>query len=133
MPGMRGWRPAADARRQRRRRRLIARVDRRTVRFFVLVLAAIFALAVGAALLGSRGPASVRPADAPTVDGIVVGVDSAGLGNVSGFSLRTDDGRTLKFGLSALGDAVRAARVLFGASRVAGAGCDAGLDCGSRG
>ena len=82
-------------------------MDRRTVRFFLLVLAAIVALAVGAAVLGGRSPASVRPTDAPTVDGIVVGVDSAGLGNVSGFSLRTDEGRTLKFGLSALRDAVQ--------------------------
>jgi hypothetical protein len=82
-------------------------VDRRTVRFFLFVLAAIVALAVGAGVLGRRGPMPVRPSDAPTVDGIVVAVDSAGLGNVSGFSLRTDDGRTLKFGLSALGDAVQ--------------------------
>jgi hypothetical protein len=82
-------------------------VDPRTVRFFLFVLAAIVALAVGAAALGGRGQAPVRPTDAPTVDGIVVGVDSAGLGNVSGFSLRTDDGRTLKFGLAALGDAVK--------------------------
>jgi hypothetical protein len=82
-------------------------VDRRTVRFFLLVLAAVVALAVGAAVVGGRGSASVRPTDAPTVDGIVVGVESAGLANVSGFSLRTDDGRTLRFGLSSLGDAVQ--------------------------
>ena len=82
-------------------------MDRRTVRFFLLVLVLLAALAVGAAVLGGRSPAPTRPTDAPTVDGIVVGVDSAGLGNVSSFSLRTDDGRTLKFGLSALGDAVR--------------------------
>ena len=82
-------------------------MDRRTARFFLLVLVLLAALAVGAAVLGGRGSAPVRPTDAPTVEGIVVGVDSAGLGNVSGFSLRTDDGRTLKFGLSALGDAVQ--------------------------
>ncbi|MDQ6793652.1 MAG: hypothetical protein M3067_02290 [Chloroflexota bacterium] len=82
-------------------------MDRRTVRFFLLVLAAIVTLAVGAAVLGGRSPASVRPIDVPTVDGIVVGVESAGLGNVSGFSIRTDDGRTLRFGLSTLADAVQ--------------------------
>lgn len=79
-------------------------MDRRTRRFFALVLAALVALAIGAAL-ASRGSAPRRP-DAATVDGVVVGVDSTGLANVSAFRLRTDDGRTLQFGLASLGDAV---------------------------
>jgi len=82
-------------------------VDRRTLRFFVQLLLLVVALGLGAAVLGGRAGTPVRPADAPTVDGIVVGVDSAGLGNVSAFSLRTDDGRTLRFGLSSLLDAVQ--------------------------
>jgi hypothetical protein len=80
-------------------------VDRRTSRFFALVLAAVVALGIGAAVL-TRSSAPARP-DAPTVDGVVVGVDSAGLANVSAFRLRTDDGRTLQFELAALRDAVQ--------------------------
>jgi hypothetical protein len=40
------------------------------------------------------------------VDGVVVGVDSSGLANVTAFRLRTDDGRTLQFGLRSLRDPV---------------------------
>jgi hypothetical protein len=80
-------------------------VDRRTARFFALVLAALVALGIGAAVLGG-GSAPARP-EGPTVDGVVVGVDSAGLANVSSFRLRTDDGRTLSFALEALRDAVK--------------------------
>jgi hypothetical protein len=80
-------------------------VDRRTARFFAVVLGAVVALGIGAAVL-TRASAPARP-DAPTVDGVVVGVDSAGLANVSAFRLRTDDGRTLQFDLAALRDAVQ--------------------------
>jgi hypothetical protein len=80
-------------------------VDRRTARFFALVLLAIVALGIGAAVLGGASTPG-RP-DGPTVDGVVVGVDSAGLANVSSFRLRTDDGRTLLFALEALRDAVQ--------------------------
>jgi hypothetical protein len=79
-------------------------MDRRTARFFALLLVAVVALGIGAAFL-NRGSAPSRPAG-PTVDGVVVGVDSAGLANVSAFRLRTDDGQTLQFDLTALGDAV---------------------------
>ena len=80
-------------------------MDRRTWRFFVLILVTIAALGLGAALV-SRASAPARPTG-PTVDGVVVGVDSAGLANVSSFRLRTDDGRTLQFALASLGDAVQ--------------------------
>ena len=63
--------------------------------------------AIAVAASGTKGRATAtRPDTAPTVDGIVVAVDSAGLGSVSGFRLRSDDGRTLQFDLSSLGDGV---------------------------
>jgi len=65
-----------------------------------VILLTVIGLAGGAAIVSQRAP-SARPDGAPTVDGIVVGVDSAGLGNVKGFRLRTADGRTLTFDLSA--------------------------------
>ena len=74
--------------------------------FFALVLGAVVALGIGAAV-SSRTPSPPSPPNAPTVDGVVVGVDSAGLANVSAFRLRTDDGRTLQFGLASLGDAIQ--------------------------
>jgi hypothetical protein len=80
-------------------------VDRRTSRFFVLVLVAIAVLGIAAAVVGGSS-APARP-NAPTVDGVVVGVDSAGLANVSSFRVRTDDGRTLQFSLATLGNAVQ--------------------------
>jgi hypothetical protein len=80
-------------------------VDRRTLGFFALVL--VLLAGVGVAASGTtRRVAATRPDTAPTVDGIVVGVDSAGLGNVSAFRLRTDDGRTLQFSLATLEDGV---------------------------
>ena len=75
-------------------------MDRRTRLVFGLILLAVFVLAAGAAFL-SRGSGATRPDGSPTVDGIVVGVDSQGLGAVKGFRLRTADGRTLAFDLSA--------------------------------
>ena len=78
-------------------------MDRRTGLVFALILALVAGLVAAAAILG-RGPASGRPDNLPTVDGIVVSVDSAGLGNVRGFRLRTADGRTLSFGLADLRD-----------------------------
>jgi hypothetical protein len=75
-------------------------VDRRTRLVFGLILVAVLVLGVGAAIL-SRQPSTGRPDGAPTVDGIVIGVDSAGLGDVKGFRLRTTDGRMLTFDLSA--------------------------------
>ena len=80
-------------------------MDRRTLGFFALVLVLLAGIAVAASGTTAR-PAATRPDSSPTVDGIVVGVDSAGLGSVSGFRLRTDDGRTLQFSIATLEDAV---------------------------
>jgi hypothetical protein len=81
-------------------------VDRRTARFFALVLGAVVALGIGAAVLNRTSPAPSRP-NAPTVDGVVIGVDSSSLANVTSFRLRTDDGRTLEFGLASLQNGVQ--------------------------
>jgi hypothetical protein len=75
-------------------------VDRRTRLVFALILVAVIVLGGGAAIL-SQASSGGRPDGSPTVDGIVVGVDSQGLGNVKGFRLRTADGRILAFDLSA--------------------------------
>lgn len=77
-------------------------MDRRTGAFFVAVLALVVLLGVGASAIGGRPSSSARPDGSPTVDGIVVGVDSTGLTSVTGFRLRTDDGRILQFGLASL-------------------------------
>lgn len=83
-------------------------MDRRTLAFFGVILAAIVAIGLVGAILASRpqnGP--TRPDGAPTIEGIVVGVDSAGLGNVRSFRLRPTDGRTLTFELSGLRNAAQ--------------------------
>ncbi len=79
-------------------------MDRRTLGFLVGVLAVLGLLGIAATVIGGRpsGSAAGRPDGSPTVDGIVVGVDSTGLTSVTGFRLRTDDGRTLQFGLASL-------------------------------
>ena len=76
----------------------------RTLRLVVLAVAVIALIVIGVAVVSGIG-GSTRP-DGPTVDGIVIGVDSTGLANVSAFRLRTDDGRTLQFGLRSLRDPV---------------------------
>jgi hypothetical protein len=75
-------------------------MDRRTRLAFGLILVGVVVLGGGAALLSQRSSTG-RPDGSPTVDGIVVAVDSQGLGDVKGFRLRTADGRTLSFDLSA--------------------------------
>ena len=75
-------------------------MDRRTRLVFGFILIAVLVGGAGAALLSQRST-NARPDGSPTVDGIVLAVDSAGLGNVKGFRLRTADGRVLEFDLSA--------------------------------
>jgi hypothetical protein len=81
-------------------------VDRRTRNLFALALVVIVVLTGGAALLlggGAAAPAiPTPPADASTVDGVVVGVDAQTLTDVRSFELRTSDGRILTFGLAQL-------------------------------
>ena len=49
-------------------------------------------------------PSPPAPATSPVV-GVVIAVDSSGLGRVSGFSLRVADGRTIELRLGALENA----------------------------
>lgn len=57
----------------------------------------VAALALGAVVYALAG----RPAEQSEV-GVVVAVDSRGLADVRGFSIRTDDARTLTFRIDAL-------------------------------
>jgi hypothetical protein len=79
-------------------------VDRTTRNIFLASIAGLIVVTIGAVLLlgGTSGP----PPGTTMVQGVVVGVDSAGLTKVRGFTLRTDDGRTLQFDLAALENAV---------------------------
>jgi hypothetical protein len=79
-------------------------VDWRTRNLFVAALVAIIVLGVGAAiLLGASGSAgTTEPSDTQSIVGVIVGVDSAGLDKVSGFTLRTGAGESLTFDLRAL-------------------------------
>ena len=74
-------------------------MDRRTRVLFLVVLAALIALTGTAAIL--LGGTSVRepngPPGAQSMVGVVVGVDSAGLAHVRGFTLRTDAGESVAF------------------------------------
>ena len=75
-------------------------MDRRTRNLFALALVALIAVTGGAAILFGVGGLGGDRADQSVV-GVIVGVDSEGLDRVRGFSLRTEDARTLVF---AIGD-----------------------------
>ena len=94
---MPGPRPAPDP-----------RVDSRTRNLFALVLVVVIAITGGAALVLSDtsliDPES--PADTTRVEGVVVAVDSSGLAEVRGFTLRRPGGETLEFRLGELENAV---------------------------
>jgi hypothetical protein len=80
-------------------------MDRGTRRLFTLVLIALIAATGGAAFLLSGSGSDLTGGPSPTaraVDGVVVGVHSAGLDRVRGFSLRTADGATLEFAIGTL-------------------------------
>jgi hypothetical protein len=79
-------------------------VDGRTRNLFVVALVAVVILGLGSAtLLGAGGPgATAEPSDLQSVEGVIVGVESAGLDKVSGFALRTGAGESLSFDLRAL-------------------------------
>ena len=81
-------------------------MDRATRRIFAAILGVLVVGGLGLVMLGGGDPPS-GPPDAPTQDGVVIQVDSAGLAAVSGFTLRTDDGRTLSFGLRDLRNGTR--------------------------
>ena len=73
-----------------------------------MVLVVVIAVTGGAALLLSD--TSLLDPDGPAppalVEGVIVGVDSAGLGDVRGFTLRQAGGQTLEFRLGELENAV---------------------------
>jgi hypothetical protein len=67
----------------------------------VLALVLLLAASAGAALL-LNGSATLRSATAPSVDGVIVRVDSEGLDRVRGFTLRTGTGATEAFTIGTL-------------------------------
>lgn len=76
-------------------------MDRQTRNLFALALVLVIAVTGGAAiLLGGSGGGSTS--EASTLDGVIVGVDAAGLDQVRGFSLRTTDGTIVEFTLGPL-------------------------------
>ena len=80
-------------------------MDRRTRNLFALTLVIVIALTGGLAILlggGSTILAPTPPADAATIDGVVIAVDAKSLTDVRSFALRTTDGRVLTFGLTDL-------------------------------
>jgi hypothetical protein len=64
-------------------------------------MAVVLALAVAACATGPTSPPAASVPSSPVV-GIVIDVDSAGLGDVRGFTLRADDGTTLGFTIGRL-------------------------------
>jgi hypothetical protein len=79
-------------------------MDRRTRNLFALALVLVVAVTGGAAILlsGSGAGATGGSADAPSLVGVIVGVESEGLDKVLGFTIRTQDGATVLFTIGAL-------------------------------
>ena len=78
-------------------------MDRRTRNLFALVFGAVIVVTAAAALLlGGNKTDPGPPADARTAVGVIVGVDSAGLDKVNGFTLRTTEQGSLAFKIGVL-------------------------------
>lgn len=79
-------------------------MDRRTGNIFVLLFAAVVAITGGAAILLSETttPNPDAPPATTSVTGVIVAVDSQGLGDVRAFTLRTAGGELIDFELRAL-------------------------------
>ena len=79
-------------------------MDRRTRNLFALVLIVVVAITGGAALLLSDTSRTEPdgPPGTTAVDGVIVAVDSAGLSDVRGFTLRRPGGEILVFRLGEL-------------------------------
>ena len=73
-----------------------------------LVVVGLFGVGIWQALRSGAGvpPASAAPYPPSPVEGVVVAVDSSGLGRVSGFMIRVPGGATLAFELGALENAM---------------------------
>ena len=69
---------------------------------FVVLLAAAGALILGAQAQRGSGPSSDPPTDAQQAVGVIVAVDSAGLTNVRGFTLRVNGDTEMPFVLDQL-------------------------------
>jgi hypothetical protein len=76
-------------------------VDRSTRNLFAAILVVILVIGGGAALV-LGGTSMVQPDGRPTLTGVVVGVDAAGLTDVRGFTIRGDDGRIVEFTMGPL-------------------------------
>ena len=82
-------------------------MDRRTRNLFALVLVVVIAITGGAALLLSD-TTMFDPdgtSDVAAVEGVIVAVESAGLADVRGFTLREVGGETVTFRLGELENA----------------------------
>jgi hypothetical protein len=80
-------------------------VDRRTRNIFALLLVVVVVVTGGAALLLSDTSIPNDPDGSPQttfVEGVVVAVDGAALGDVRGFTLRRVGGETIEFLLGEL-------------------------------
>lgn len=79
-------------------------MDRRTRNLFLAVLGAIIILAGGVALFSGNVNQDHQPVgpDAQSVTGVIVAIDSSGLADVRGFTLRLDGGSTMDFLLDRL-------------------------------
>ena len=85
-------------------------MDHRTRNLFAVALVIVIVLTGGAALLlgdddgtGPTGSPGVRPTDAPSMVGVIVGVDAQDLADVRAFTLRRgDDSELVEFDLSEL-------------------------------
>lgn len=82
-------------------------MDTRTRRLFAILFVAIVVITGSAAILFSETGLidPDRPADTVEMTGVVVGVDSRGLSDVRGFTLRRPGGELVEFGLRALQNA----------------------------
>lgn len=83
-------------------------MDQRTRNLFVVALVVVIAIAGGAAfILGTGTPRpSSAPAGTTSAVGVIIAVDSSGLTDVHGFTLRSNDGQVMVFSLMALENGV---------------------------
>ena len=82
-------------------------MDRGTRNLLAVLLVAVIAVTGGAALiLGGAGGAGSGASPRAYEDGVVVRVEATGLDEVQGFTVRTADGRTVRFRLGVLENGV---------------------------
>ena len=80
-------------------------MDRRTRNVFALALVAVIVIAGAVAFVQGSAPSpSGPPTELPTMVGVVVGVESGGLGDVRSFTLRGEGGSLTTLSLARLGN-----------------------------